>query len=110
MTTETLDPPVQSLVGELRTAAEHVRAGRTPLGPGMRERAVAILDEAADKVAQYVREEDGPECPNCGEGCPGHAPMLGCDWCCNWLNAGEHSCTCYRQALMLAHVVNRLAA
>ncbi|WP_433357839.1 hypothetical protein ACQP25_44540 (plasmid) [Microtetraspora malaysiensis] len=103
----------RATLAELHTAAEHARAGHAVNGPGMRARAVTILEEAA---AQYERcvWHDEPQCPKCdkaAEGCDGHAAELACDapGCDKWLTRGDDLCTCYRQALMLARAINRLA-
>ncbi|WP_345486095.1 hypothetical protein, partial [Planotetraspora phitsanulokensis] len=101
--TDTETPYVDALVEELRTAAEHARAGRAPLTPGLRDRAVTLLEAAADKVADYVHE-DVDQCQDCG-----HEPGLLCDSCGEFTDPGD-ICDCYAQVFMLARTINRLSS
>ncbi|MEU8195314.1 hypothetical protein AB0C10_16185 [Microbispora amethystogenes] len=106
---QTAESIKRGMAEELRTAAENTRAGFAPMHPALFEVTGEVLDEVFDRLTEdlYV---DTPECPNCGEGCGGHADELLCDSCGNWWAPGdEDSCACYTKVLALARAINQFA-
>lgn len=94
-------PEPVSPAGELREAIQKLRApNATRLGFGF-SRADATADLLEWFAEKYSTDIDIPECPNCGEGCPGHAPVeycLGCGY--------ETPCRCIGKAISLARAIN----
>lgn len=80
---------------ELRAAAVRLRV---PLALPFELAVADLLDDAAKA---YETDVDEPGCPNCGEGCPGHAPIT------YHVDCGEDValCTCITHALAVARAL-----